>query len=109
MSVFTLFLLHCIDPATNTSITTTPSNTTVLRGSTVSLNCSTDANPDTHVYQFYFNKDSIGNSSSGVFNVTVDKDGVYTCVFINEVGSGHNATVNVTTVGESRNKTKLPN
>ena len=81
----------------------------MLRGSTVSLNCSTDANPDIHVYEFYFNNDSIGNSSSGVFNVTVDKDGVYTCVPINEVGSGHNATVNVTIVGESRNKTILPN
>ena len=44
-----------------------------------------------------------------MFNVTIDEDGVYTCVPINEVGSGHNATVNVTTVGESRNKTILPN
>ena len=44
-----------------------------------------------------------------MFNVTVDKDGVYTCVPINEVGLGQNATVSVTTVGESRNKTILVN
>ena len=75
----------------------------------MSLNCSTDGNPDAHVYQFYSKNDYIGNSSSGVFNVTVDKDGVYTCVPINEVGLGDNATVNITVVGESRNKTILLN
>ena len=106
---FLLCFCYIADPATNTSITTTPSNTTVLRGSTVSLNCSTDANPDANVYQLYLKNDYIGNSSSGVFNVTVDKDGVYTCVPINEVGSGHNTTVSMTTVGESRNKTILLN
>ena len=94
-----------IDGPFNTTLSTTPSNTTVLRGSTVSLNCSAHTNPDAPLlYQFYFNNDYIGNSSSGVFNVTVDKDGVYTCVPINEVGTGHNATVSMTVVGESRNK-----
>ena len=82
-------------------LTTTPSNTTVLRGSTVSLNCSTDANPDAHLYQFYFNNNHIGNSSSGLFDVDVDNDGVYTCVPINKVGTEHNATVSITAVGES--------
>ena len=93
----------------NTRLTTNPSNTTVLRGSAVSLNCSTDANPDAHVYQFYFNNGYIGNSSSGVFNVTVNQDGVYTCVPINKVGSGDNATVSITVNGESRKKTILLN
>ena len=86
-------------------MTLTPSNNTVLRGSTVSLNCSADANPDAHVYQFYFNDTLIGNTSSGVFNVTVDADGVYTCVPINTVGTGHNATVSMTTVGKSNDTT----
>ena len=81
----------------------------MLRGSAVSLNCSTDANPDAHVYQFYLNNGYIGNSSSGVFNVTIDKDGVYTCVPINTVGTGHNSTLSMTTAGESRNKTILLN
>ena len=74
----------------------------MLRGNSLSLICSTEANPDTHVYQFYFNGILIGNSSSGVFNVTVEADGVYTCVPINTVGTGHNASsVSVTTVGKS--------
>lgn len=82
-------------------MTLTPSNTTVLRGSTVSLNCTTDANPNAHVYQFYFNDTLIGNSSSGMFNVNVDADGVYSCVPIKTVGTGQNATVSITAVGKS--------
>ena len=72
----------------------------MLRGNTVSLFCSTEANPDAHVYQFYVNGILIGNSSSGVSNVTVEADGIYTCVPINSVGTGVNATVNITSVGE---------
>ena len=79
----------------------TPSNTTVLRGSTVSLNCSTDANPAAYVYQFYFNDSFISNSSSGLLNITVDTDGVYTCVPINKVGTGPNANISITMVGKS--------
>ena len=79
----------------------TPSNTTVLRGSTVSLNCSTDANPAAYVYQFYFNDSFISNTSSGLLNITVGTDGVYTCVPINKVGIRHNANVSITMVGKS--------
>ena len=66
----------------------------------MSLNCVTDANPAAHVYQFYLNDSLITNSSSGVLNITVDTDGVYTCVPINKVGTGHNATVSITMVGK---------
>ncbi|KAJ7380985.1 hypothetical protein OS493_004579 [Desmophyllum pertusum] len=80
------------------AITPTPVNTTVLLGATVVLTCKTDANPAAHLYHFYFDGNHIGNSSSGVFNATVDKDGVYTCVPINTVGTGINATVRMTAV-----------
>ena len=73
----------------------------MLWGSTVSLNCSTDANPAAYMYQFYFNDAIIGNHSSGLLNITVDADGVYTCVPINTVGTGNNATVSITIVGKS--------
>ena len=75
-------------------------NTTLLRDSNLLLNCSTDANPEAHVYHFYSNDNLTGNSSSGMLNVTVKEDGVYTCVPINTVGAGDNATVSVTAVGE---------
>ena len=81
-------------------ITTLPQNTTVLRDATVSIECSTDANPDAHIYHFYLNDNLIGNSSSGVFNTTVIADGVYTCVPANTVGIQSNSTVRVTAVGK---------
>ena len=95
-----LFPTCIVDPPTRSNLTAVPSNKTVLQGSTVSLNCSTDANPGAHVYQFYFQDTLIDNSSLVVFNVTVDADGVYTCVPINTVGEGDNATLMVTTVGK---------
>ena len=100
MSFLNLLYVYSLDLPTDTALKATPTNTTVLRGSTVSLNGSADANPAAHVYQFYFNDAIIGNSSSGVFNITVDADGVYTCVPINEVGMGQNATVSITMVGK---------
>ena len=72
----------------------------MLRNSSMSIKCSADANPEDIEYQLYFKGLFIGNSSSGVFNTTVMADGVYTCVPINTVGAGDNATVSVIVVGE---------
>ena len=66
----------------------------------MSLNCETDASPEAE-YHFYFNGKSIGKSASGVFNVTVAADGLYTCIPVNTVDTGDNATVDVTAVGKS--------
>ena len=87
------------DPPGMTTLTTVPSNRTLLHGSIMTLNCATDASPEAEYY-FYFNGNSIGNSGSGVLSVTVEDDGVYTCVPINPVGTGDNATVNVIVVGK---------
>ena len=110
LSFLKLLYVFSLDLPSDTALTTTPTNTTVLHGSTVSLNCSTDANPAAHVYQFYFNNSFINNSISGVLNITVDTDGVYTCVPINTVGTGRNATVSITVVGKYiRNFVQLSN
>ena len=81
-------------------ITTVPTNTTVLCDSAMSLSCNADANPSVHTYQFYFNGNIIGNSSSGVFNITVKEDGEYICVPVNSLDAGSNASVSITSVGE---------
>ena len=94
------FFFGLKDHPTSTLITILPTNTTVLRDRTVSLHCSTDANPDAHTYHWYFNGNLTGNSSSGVFNITVKEDGEYTCVPENKVGTGSNASVGITAVGE---------
>ena len=80
-------------------ITTAPTNTTVLRDRAVLLSCNADANPSVHTYHFYFNGNLIGNSSSGVFNISVKEDGEYTCVPVNSLGAGSNASVSITSVG----------
>ena len=41
-----------------------------------------------------------GNSSDGLFNITVNADDAYTCVPINKVDIGSNVTVNFTVVGK---------
>ena len=89
-----------VDAPSSTNLITVPNNTTVLRESDISLDCSTDANPDAHIYHFYLNDNLIGNSSSGVFNTTVMADGVYTCVPVNTVRTGDNDSVSITVVGE---------
>ena len=94
-----MMLNSIVDRPSTSALTTVPNNTTVLRGNTLSLICSTEANPDAHVYQFYFYDTIIGDSSSGVLNVTVEEDGVYTCVPFNIIGTGDNASVSVTAVG----------
>ena len=82
------------------ALLTTPINTTVLRDTAMKLNCTTDANSDAHTYHLYFNGNLPGNSSSGVFNITVKGDGEDTCIPVNKVGTGSNASVSITAVGE---------
>ena len=81
------------------TLTTVPRNTTLIRDSIMSLNCQTNASPKAD-YHFYFNGKYIGNSTSGVFSVAVVADGVYTCVPVNTVGTGNNATVSISVVGK---------
>ena len=88
------------DGPSGTTVELTPSNTTVLRGSALSINCSTDSNPIAHVFQFYLDDVYIGNSTTGVYNVTVTANGAYTCVPVNTVGKEENATVVISTVGK---------
>ena len=95
-----LFCYLLEDAPSDTNLITVPSNTTLLRESNISLDCSTEANHAAHIYHFYLNDNPIGNSSSGVFNTTVMVDGVYTCVPINTVGTGDNDSVSITVVGE---------
>jgi len=95
---FLCYLL--VDAPSSTNLITVPNNIILLRESGISLDCSTDANPDANFYHFFLNDNLIGNSSSGVFNTTAIEDGVYTCVPVNTVGTGDNATVGITVVGE---------
>ena len=71
----------------------------MLRKSPLNLTCQADASPEAK-FHLYFNGRLKRANSSGIFNVTVMSDGVYTCVPFNKVGAGKNANVSVTAVGE---------
>lgn len=75
-------------------------DTVVLAGGSLFLNCTSDANPTVSVFQLVFDSALIATSSSGMFSVTVKKTGMYTCIPVNEVGSGDSATVKVTVLGK---------
>ena len=74
--------------------------TTILRGDSLMLNCSVDANPTVDIYFLYFNGYQISNSSQGVFHVTVKADSVYTCVPLNIVGSGDKGNITIIVIGK---------
>lgn len=95
-----LFCYQLVDAPSSTNLITVPHNTTLLRDSSMSIKCRTNANPEDIEYLLYFKGLFIGNSTSGLFNITVMEDGVYTCVPTNTVGTGDNATVSITVVGE---------
>ena len=93
------FVYHFLDAPTGTKLISVPRNTTVLRKSLLSLICQTDGSPEIE-FCLYFNGRLIKTSESGIFHVSVTSDGSYTCVPINKVGAGKNASVSVAAVGK---------
>ena len=71
----------------------------MLRQSLLTLTCITDGSPEAE-FHLYFNDRLIKTSGSGIFHVSVMSDGSYTCVPINIVGAGKNASVIVAAVGK---------
>ena len=96
---FMIWFLFFLDAPDGAKLISVPSNTTVLRKSPLNLTCQADASPEAK-FHLYFNGRLKRANSSGIFNVTVMSDGVYTCVPSNKYGDGKNASVIVTTVGE---------
>ena len=71
----------------------------MLRRSLLSLTCQTDGSPEVE-FHLYFNGCLIKTNGSGIFHVSVMSDGSYTCVPMNKVGVGKNASAIVTAVGK---------
>ena len=92
--------VYFADLPTGTRMTPDGNDTVVLAGGSLFLNCTSDANPAVRVFQLIFDSILIATSSSGMFSVTVRKAGIYTCIPVNEVGSGDSATVKVTVLGK---------
>ncbi|XP_063064180.1 B-cell receptor CD22-like [Engraulis encrasicolus] len=71
----------------------------IIEGASVTLTCSSDANPPVHNYTWYMKTgaDSLtrGSGESISFNVTSDTSGLYYCQAHNEVGSQTSADIAV--------------
>ena len=65
----------------------------------VTLTCTTDANPPAYEYRFYLNDQVVHTSSSGVYQISVPQSGnnTYKCEPKNSIGYGANATVMIPT------------
>ena len=95
-----MYDLLFIDRPSGTSLSMSPSNTTVLNGTELTFNCTTDAYPDVDEYKFYHDGYELGSSSSGIYSTNMTKDGKYFCVPINAAGIGKNASIAINVVGE---------
>ena len=72
-------------------------------GEVISFNCSANANPGVTSYQLFENETAFLNTSaSGMWNKTLESEGVfvYKCVANNSVGSEYSMGVTVTVSGK---------
>ena len=98
-------LAHILtDKPKNVSVSISPGE--IVEGSSVTLTCSSDANPPVHNYTWYMRTgaESLirGTGYSISFNVTSDSSGLYYCEAENEVGSQNSTGVAVPTEGQCR-------
>ena len=74
----------------------------------ISFNCSANANPGVTLYQLFENETAILNTSaSGMWNKTLESEGVfvYKCVANNSLGSEYSMSVTVTVNGKEISST----
>ena len=72
-------------------------------GEVISFNCSANANPGVTSYQLFENETAILNTSaSGMWNKTLESEGVFVCKCVanNSVGSEYSMGVTVTVNGK---------
>jgi hypothetical protein len=88
-----------VDNPYQTNLTSTLSKACV--NDSVTLDCTTNANPPAHEYRFYLNDQLAHTSISGVYQLNVPQAGnnTYTCEPKNTVGSGQNATTFISSKG----------
>ena len=74
-------------------------NDKACKGNVVGFNCSAIANPEVTSYQLFENETAILNTSaSGMWNKTLESEGVfvYKCVANNSLGSEYSTSVTIT-------------
>ncbi|XP_041958696.1 B-cell receptor CD22-like [Alosa sapidissima] len=100
----TAVFLHVRYKPKNVLVSVSPGERGLMEGSSVTLTCSSDANPPVHNYTWYMKNgaESLvrGTGESISFNVTSDTSGLYHCEAQNEEGSQNSAGVVILTEEE---------
>uniref|UniRef100_A0A4W4E2D2 Ig-like domain-containing protein n=1 Tax=Electrophorus electricus TaxID=8005 RepID=A0A4W4E2D2_ELEEL len=81
------------NPPKNVSVSITPSGE-ILEGSSVTLTCSSDANPPVQNYNWFKEKILLGKESTHIIpNISFQDSGEYKCKSSNEHGSKYSSVI----------------
>lgn len=71
-------------------------------GSFVTFNCTTHARPDPDGYKFYRGQELLSSSGSGLFDLRLQRSGLYSCLPFNSAGDGDQASLKIIVDGRLR-------
>ncbi|XP_064813540.1 B-cell receptor CD22-like [Oncorhynchus masou masou] len=95
--------LTVIYPPKNTSVSVSPSGE-IVEGSSVTLTCSSDANPPVDKYTWYFQNETLINGFEQIYNITnfrSEDSGHYHCEAWNSRGSRNSTALIIITVKQT--------
>ncbi|XP_035390603.1 B-cell receptor CD22-like, partial [Electrophorus electricus] len=92
-SKYSSVILNVMYPPKNVSVSITPSGE-ILEGSSVTLTCSSDANPPVQNYNWFKEKILLGKESTHIIpNISFQDSGEYKCKSSNEHGSKYSSVI----------------
>ena len=98
-----LIVSSILDKPENVQLMSSTVDSKACMGEVISFNCTANANPGVTSYQLFENETAILNTSaSGMWNKTLESEGVfvYKCVANNFLGSEYSMNVTVTVNGK---------
>ena len=101
--MITYVTLSHLDTPKNTTVFTTPSGV-ITKGSSVTLTCSSDANPPVENYTWFKVNEStpVGSGQQySITNIRSEDEGQYYCEARNTTGAGNSSTASVIVGGIS--------
>ncbi|KAI5607869.1 B-cell receptor CD22, partial [Silurus asotus] len=96
-------------PPKNISVSISPSGE-ILEGSSVTLICSSDANPPVETYTWFKGSTAVGKSKNfTISNICSEDSGEYKCMCSNEVGHQNSTSVTLNVLCKLKLKISLQN
>ncbi|XP_068759026.1 neuroglian-like isoform X2 [Montipora capricornis] len=64
-------------------------------GASIEFSCTTHSHPHAQEFKFYRDEKLLGSKSTGIYNLRLEKSGLYSCVPFNSAGEGKRATLRI--------------